>query len=501
MHNLVRCLERNALRWPNAEAVICGSQRITHGQLDARVRATAAGLRERGISEGDVVAILLGNSAEFLEITLAINAIGAIFLPLNTRLALPEWAYIIGHSGAQGLVTSAEFAASLDELRESCPHIGLVVSVGPTEGADVELDALRAQQPGNLEYAAVAESAVSRLMYTSGTTARPKGVPLTYGNVQWKIFDHLIEFGLTHEDRTLMTGPMYHVGAYDLPGTGTLYVGGSLVILPRFDPAAVLDAVEREMVTNLWLAPAMVNALLQFPLLGEYFTGTVRFITNGGEKMPVTLIERFLKVFPNAWLADAFGMTETVSGDTFLDPDHTLTKLGSVGRPVLHLEAKIVDDNDEETAPDAPGELLLRGPKVFRGYWRDEDATRKAFVDGWFRTGDIAHRDADGYLFIDDRKKDMIVSGGENIASPEVERVIYGHPAVLEVAVVAEPDPRWGEVPKAVVVLKPGSAVTGDEIIDFCRTQLAKFKVPKYVEFRDALPRTPSGKVLKRSLR
>jgi fatty-acyl-CoA synthase len=500
--NLTRALDRNAARTPDSVAVFCGDQAVSHAELRDQVRVLAAGLRSLGIGPGDVVAMIVPNSTEFLVCTLAANGAGAAFLPLNLRLAEAEWAYIIGHSRARALVIGAEHTGALPRLRAKCPALKVVIGLGGGSGCDHSFKQLMTEhRDDQAPFAAVGQDDVSRLMYTSGTTARPKGVPLTYGNILWKIFDHALEFGLTRADRTLLAGPMYHVGAYDLPGTGTLYAGGSLVIMPAFDAREVMSHIERFAVTNIWLAPAMLNAILNLEGLNSYDTGSVRFVTNGGEKMPSALIERFVAAFPNAWLADSFGMTETVSGDTFLDPEHVLDKLGSVGKPVLHLDVRIVDELNRDVPGGIAGELLLRGPKVFGGYLHDQEATERAFLDGWFRTGDIAHMDADGYLFIDDRKKDMIVSGGENIASPEVERVLYMHPAVLEAAVVAMPDERWGEVPRAVVVLRPGCESTGDELIAFCAEHLARFKVPKKVDFMSALPRTPSGKVLKRELR
>ena len=303
-----------------------------------------------------------------------------------------------------------------------------------------------------------------------------------------------------------MAGPMYHVGAFDLPGIGTWWVGGSLVILPRFDVPDLLAAIDRERPTNVWLAPAMVNAVLsaveQSPELGQLDTSSIRFITGGGEKTPVTLIERLLAAFPRARFADAYGLTETVSGDTFNDQAHMVSKIGSVGKPVLNLDLKIVGPDDAAAEPGQQGEILLRGPKVVSGYWNNPEATAAAFTaDGWFRTGDIGHLDQDGYLYIDDRKKDMIVSGGENIATSEVERVLYECDAVLEAAVVAMPDERWGEVPRAFVVLRPGREITPAELIAHCRARLAGFKTPREIVFLDVLPRNPSGKVLKRELR
>jgi fatty-acyl-CoA synthase len=508
MFNLARSLDRNADRFPDADAVIFRDTRLTHLQLLERVRALAAAFGQAGVKKGDIVALLLSNRPEFLESALAVNRIGAAFLPLNVRLAEPELEYIVRHANAVAIVTEPAFAAPVAAIGERMVSPWTVVTVGEGEGLPGTRyeSFLDGHRDAFVPAAEVSETDLHRLMYSSGTTSRPKGVPITYGNFYWKTIAQVAEFGISSADRTAMAGPMYHVGAFDLPGIGTWWVGGSLVILPRFDVPDLLAMVERDKPTNVWLAPAMVNAVLnaiqQSPELGEFDTSGIRFITGGGEKMPVTLIERLLSAFPNARFADAYGLTETVSGDTFNDQAHTLTKIGSVGKPVLNLDLKILGPDDAEVEAGHSGEILLRGPKVVSGYWNNPDATAAAFTpDGWFRTGDIGHLDKDGYLYIDDRKKDMIVSGGENVATSEVERVLYEHDAVLEAAVVGMPDPRWGEVPRAFIVLRPGQDITAEALIAHCRARLAGFKTPKKIEFLDALPRNPSGKVLKRELR
>ena len=342
---------------------------------------------------------------------------------------------------------------------------------------------------------------IHRLMYTSGTTGRPKGVMITHANLAWKNLAHIVEFGVTAADIGLACGPLYHVGALDLTTTTLIASGAQTVIHPVFDAAAVVDEIERSRVTMIWLAPAMVNEIMSLPDVEQRDLSSVRIMVAGGEKMPIPLIERIQRTFPAAWFADAYGLTETVSGDTFLDRDSTIAKLGSVGRPCLHLEVGIWDEEGISQPPGVPGEVVLRGPKVFAGYWRDPTATEQAFAGGWFHTGDVGVIDEDGYLYIVDRLKDMILSGGENIASSEVERVLYEHPAVQEAAVVGRADDRWGEVPVACVVLRPGQSASANALIEHCRGQLARYKVPKDVLFLDALPRNPSGKVLKRELR
>ncbi len=511
MFNLTRSLDRNADRTPHEDAVIFRGARLTHLQLLDRVNALAAAFREAGVGKGDIVALLMGNRPEFLESALAVNRVGAAFLPLNVRLAEPELEYIIRHAGAVAVVTEPAFAGPAAAVGARLATRWTVVTAGQDAGAPagaVCYEAfLGAHRGASVSPADVGEADLHRLMYSSGTTAHPKGVPITYRNLYWKTLGHVAEFGISAADRTAMAGPMYHVGAFDLPGIGTWWVGGSLVILPRFDVPDLLATVERERPTNIWLAPAMVNAVLnavaQSPELGRHSTASIRFITGGGEKMPVTLIERLLAAFPNARFADAYGLTETVSGDTFNDAAHTLSKIGSVGKPVVNLDVKILGPDDTPVEPGAAGEIALRGPKVVSGYWKNPEATEAAFTpDGWFRTGDIGHLDSDGYLYIDDRKKDMIVSGGENVATSEVERVLYEHEAVLEAAVVGMPDARWGEVPRAFIVAKPGhEGLTADALIAHCRMRLASFKTPKEIVFLDLLPRNPSGKVLKRQLR
>ncbi len=338
-------------------------------------------------------------------------------------------------------------------------------------------------------------------MYTSGTTGRPKGVMLTHANLAWKNYAHITEFGFTGDDIGLACGPLYHVGALDLVTTTMIAVGATTIIHRVFDAERVVDEIERSRVTSVWAAPAMVRAILDVPGIEQRDLSSVRVIIAGGEKMPIPYIERLRTTFPSAWFADAYGLTETVSGDTFLDRESTRSKLGSVGRPCLYLELDLWDEHGVSVPTGERGEVVLRGPKVFKGYWRDPDATRAAFAGGWFHTGDIGVKDHDGYLSIVDRLKDMIVSGGENIASSEVERVLYEHESVVEAAVVGRPDDRWGEVPVAYVVISADTTATPDELIEHCRAQLAKFKVPRDVVLIDELPRNPSGKVLKRELR
>jgi acyl-CoA synthetase (AMP-forming)/AMP-acid ligase II len=476
---------------------------LTYRELHDRANSLAQGLKDLGVQEGDIVAILLYNCAEYIEVTFAVNQIGAVWLPLNFRLAAEEFQYILENAGARAVVTETAFVPVVASLAENLPDLKQLLVLGSDHPDGWHsYDDLTAHNLGaRPSHAEVGQDDLHRLMYTSGTTAHPKGVMLTYGNLYWKNIGHILTFDITHTDRTLVVGPLYHVGGMDLTGTGTLYAGGSLVILKKFDPVDVLKAIDKEKATNLWLSPAMTIMLFNEPSFNQYNVSSVRFIIDGGEKMPATLIKEFKNRFPKAWFADAYGLTETVSGDTFLAKDRMLNKLGSVGKPVPHLHVRVVDDDGRDVPSHNLGEICLKGPKVFKGYWKNPEATAEALRGGWFHTGDIGTLDEEGYLYIMDRKKDMIISGGENIASPEVERVIYELPAVLEAAVVGIPHPKWLEVPKAYVVLKPGASLTSEEIKQYCIQKMARFKVPKEIAFIDQLPRNPSGKVLKRELR
>ena len=351
---------------------------------------------------------------------------------------------------------------------------------------------LRAAHPGDL----------FRLMYTSGTTDRPKGVMHTYSNFYWKSSAHVIALGLAPTDRLLVAGPLYHVGAFDLPGMAVLWVGGTLSILRDFTAAHAVAAIARERLTGAWLAPVMLGAILAEASCGANDLDSVRWVVvGGGERTPEARIKAFYDRFTRARYVDAYGLTETCSGDTMMEAGRELEKIGSVGRALAHVELEIRGPDGQPLAPGDTGEICLRGPKVTPGYWRDAENTKAAFFDDWLRTGDVGHLDAEGFLTVTDRKKDMIISGGENIYPAELEAVLEACPGIAEAAVVARADPRWGEVPVAVVVRRPGAAVSAEDVNALFQGRLARFKHPRDVVFADALPRNAMGKVLRYQLR
>jgi fatty-acyl-CoA synthase len=494
-------LEHHAQRTPAKPFAVFGDHRVTYGEMADWAAELAAGLQARGVGAGAVVGLLSYNSIEFLATIFAANYLGAIAMPINWRLAAAELRFILDHSEARALVCDdacLDLAnAATSDLERDLVRICTTPEhhAGWERFSDVPVASAR---PNRMP---VEGDDVHRLMYTSGTTGRPKGVMLSYANLAWKNYAHITEFGFTGADIGLACGPLYHVGALDLVTTTMIAVGATTIIHRVFDAARVVDEIERSRVTCVWTAPAMVRAILDVPGIEARDLSSVRVLIAGGEKMPIPFIERLSRTFPSAWFADAYGLTETVSGDTFLDRESTVSKLGSVGRPCLYLELDIWDEHGASMPAGERGEVVLRGPKVFKGYWRDPEATATAFAGGWFHTGDIGVKDADGYVYIVDRLKDMIVSGGENIASSEIERVLYEHESVVEAAVVGRADERWGEVPVAFVVVSAGATTTPAELVEHCRGQLAKFKVPKEVTFVAELPRNPSGKILKRELR
>jgi fatty-acyl-CoA synthase len=491
MINLSSFIAFHARRTPDRCALKYRGEEISYATFDRRIGIVGGWLTSRGIGADDVVAVLMKNSTAFLEIAFAVSHIGAVFLPINYRLSADEVGYIVGNSGARLLIADEEFAS----IAAGGAPVVLLDEAAQSSATKLAPDV--ASAPVLLR----APSDLMRLMYTSGTTDRPKGVMLSYDNMYWKSADQTVVLGLSAETRLLVVGPLYHVGALDLPGIAVLWHGGLLSIHRNFEPDQALAAIEAEKLNAAWFAPVMTTAILTCANRQRYDVSSLRWAIGGGERTPEARIRAFSQYFTNARYIDAYGLTESCGGDSFMEAGREIEKIGSTGRANPHVEIEIRDDSGQRLASGENGEICLRGPKVTRGYWKDSEKTKAAFFGDWFRTGDIGYLDDDGFLYLTDRKKDMIISGGENIASSEVERVIYEMPQVREVAVIGMPDPRWGERPVAVVVLTDNAALELSDLAEHCRKRLAAFKVPKQLIIRDHLPRNPSGKVLKRVLR
>lgn len=497
MFNLSRCLAVNAGQRPTGEALVFGDLRLDWQTLEARVQHLAAALAQRGVGESSIVAVLMKNSPAFVELIYAISHLGAVILPLNFRLSAEEVDYIANHAGAAMIV-----ADDLFKTQAAGANLPLII-LDESGQADIGHALLDASQGRRLMSPTHrGRDDIFRLMYTSGTTSRPKGVVHTYDNFYWKCFDHTLSLELNQKTRLLVVGPLYHVGGCDLPGLGVHLAGGTIVLLRDYDPRRVLETIEREKIDGIWLAPVMANDILNLPAEDLPDVSSLRWCVAGGERTPESRIRTFFERFSGARYVDAYGMTETVSGDTLMESGREFDKIGSVGRALRFVEIEIRNEDGMRLPSGEQGEICMRGPKVMHAYWRDPQKTAEAFFpDGFLRSGDAGYMDADGFLFITDRQKDMIISGGENISSSEVERVVYEHPAIREAAVYARPHTRWGEVVIAAVVLAEGKAITYQQLADHCRTRLAGFKCPQDMVVMTQLPRNPSGKVLKRALR
>ena len=490
MVNLSSFIKYHGLNTPERAAIFYQGRYVTYGDLHDRVERLAGFLLTKSLEPGNVVAVLMKNSPAFIEIALAVSHIGTVFLPINFRLALEEIKYICENADAQLLFVDEEFENSDFAIPS--------VTVDANAQGDTRFLCERSEP---VQAIPRSPEDLFRLIYTSGTTSHPKGVMHTYDNFYWKCNDHSIVLDLNADIRLLVSGPLYHVGAFDLPGIGVLWRGGMLAIQRDFDPEECLRLIDDQQLNAGWLAPVMTGAVLESAAAEKTNLSSMEWIIGGGERTPEQRIKDFSTVFPRARYIDAYGLTESGSGDTFMVGGRELEKIGSTGRATPHVEIKITDEEGITLLSGQVGEICLRGPKIFKGYWRDKEKTEEVFNDGWFCTGDAGFLDDENFLYVTDRLKDMIISGGENIASLELERVIQMIPEVSEVAVVGVPDDKWGEVPVAVVVCQAGKALDLEALREHCGQKLAPFKVPKKLIIRDALPRNPSGKLLKRFIR
>jgi acyl-CoA synthetase (AMP-forming)/AMP-acid ligase II len=478
-------LDRAARYYAQRTALASEGRRSTFRELYDRVAGLAALLTRRGVRKGDRLALLLPNGPDYVELVYACSWLGAIAVPLNTRLSVTEIDRVLANATPRGLIRHS----SMPEPAASVPWQVVV----DQELLDVEPDL----PPVPL----YDPDAMLALIYTSGTTGRPKGVALTHASAMADV-DH-VNYWMPYREGGvyLHAAPMFHIADFPLMFAAPA-VGAAQVTLPRFSAESFCATVERERVTHTVLVPTMINLLTQYADLKAHALGSVEVLGYGGSPMAPELIRRTRAVLPQVKLVQVYGLSETGFLTGLQDHEHTEARLLSCGRPCPGVDLRVVDEWGQELATGEAGEIVTRGTNVMPGYWNDPQETLAAFRNGMFRTGDIGYQDADGYVYIRDRLKDMIVSGGENVYSGEVEAVLYAHPAIREAAVFGVPDSKWGELVMACVVLKPGQALTVDELIAYCRRSLASYKVPRRVEFSDTdLPISGSGKILKRALR
>ena len=499
--NLAQILDWNRYRHETRTALIFEDQEWTYAQLDDEVNALAAGLLSIGLGEDDMLALVARNCPAYLITTLAVAKIGGVFLPLNTGLHQRELDYLLGHAGAVAVASEDEFFEAVSPICAGLSEVRHLLSLTATvpEGWIGYHQLLEAHAGARVKTVARSDDDLQRILYTSGTTSRPKGAMITHGNSNANMDAQVVELGLTRDDRILNFAPLYHVGGLDIPGFGTWYVGATMILLRRFDARRILEVVSRERITGMVMVATMVHLIRKLEDRKDFDTNSVKWLIFS--QVPESLYHETREVFPKARLIEGYGMTETCNGVSYLDEAHMLSKTGSVGRPMPRVDIRVVDESGAPVPVGELGEIVMRGPTVGPGYWRDPVATAAAHRNGWFHSGDIGRFDEDGYLYVIDRLKDMIRSGGENIASSEIEETIYQHPAVYEAAVIGVPHPKWVETPKAFVVLHKGMELTADQLISHCRGHLASFKMPRYVEFMDELPRNPTGKVLKTVLK
>jgi long-chain acyl-CoA synthetase len=478
-------LGRAARYYPEQVALSSGETRRTFRELRDRVAGIAAALGERGFRVGDRLVLLLPNESDYLELVYACAWLGLIAVPVNTRLSIPEIDHIIADANPRGLIRHLSLPAPTVK-----PSWELVLDKEPLDlRSDSHPDAIYDPE------------AILALIYTSGTTGHPKGVVVSHANILANV-DHLNYWMPYREGGVhLHAAPIFHILDFPFMFAAPAF-GVRQVTIPKFSPQGLCETVERERVSQSVLVPTMINLLVQFSELEKYDLSSLERLAYGGSPVAPELIHRMRKVLPNLKLIQGYGLSEAGFLTGLKDHEHTEDRLLSCGRTCPGVDLRVVDESGKELEVGGHGELVVRGANVMRGYWNNPEETKPAFRDGFFRTGDVGYRDADGYFYILDRLKDMIVTGGENVYSGEVEAVIYQHPAVREAAVFGVPDPQWGELVAASVVRKPGMPLSENELITHCRRSLANYKVPRRVELSDTeLPKSGTGKILKRILR
>lgn len=495
-------LARNARRSPDTVALVFGDTHVTFSEFDLRVNRLANALASRGVTPGDKVAVLMYNRLELLESYFACQKLGAAAVPVNFRLTAPELAYIFDNSDASVVLTDPELAPLAVEAAGSVPAVRFIASAGaPIDGTE-SYEQLLATGATTAPVVAVVESDLAFIMYTSGTTGRPKGAMLTHQNLMMNTINWVMELEARAGDIWLSGLPLFHIGGLNgvLP---FLYLGATSVITPstNFDPLESLRLLERHRVTICYFVPTQWQQICSLPQLADVDTSVLRRAMWGASQAPVSTLELLVASFPSVGIVNAFGQTEMSSNTTFLKAEDAVRKMGSVGHAAVNVEFRVVDADGADVAPGEIGEIVYRGPTVMKGYYRNPEATAEAFAGGWFHSGDLVRQDEEGFVYVVDRIKDMIISGGENIYPAELERVFARHEAVADVAVFGVPHPRWVETPAAAVVLKAGAIATSEELIEYAKGELASYKKPSAVYFVDALPRNASGKILKRELR
>ncbi|MGV0578473.1 fatty acyl-CoA synthetase [Mycolicibacterium elephantis] len=504
-HGLADLLRRSATRYPNKTALLTPDTALTFDELDGLVDSVAAALHERELHKGCRLAILSRNNWQFVVASYAAARCGVLLVPINFMLTAEEVAYILEHSRADGIIASGEFCgtaqAALERI-ERRVHARAVIGDSSGVAADSwenfnDWSLLAGAAP----QVAMADDEPIRIMYTSGTESRPKGVLLSSRSLVHSYLSAIVGGEMCAQDIDLHTMPFYHCAQLDCFLGPDIYLGATSVVLPKPEPVAILTAIERHGVTKFFAPPTVWISLLRSPQFDDFDLTSLRKGYYGASSMPTEVLNEIRKRLPQVRLWNLYGQTEMAPVATVLGPEEQASKAGAAGYPALNVETAVVDETGVSVVPGTVGEIVHRSPHLTLGYWRDDVKTTEAFRDGWFHSGDLGFFDDDGCLTVVDRKKDMIKTGGENVASREVEEAIYQHPDVAEVAVFGVPHPKWIEAVCAAVIPREKANLTEQAVVAHCSGRLAGFQIPKHVFVVNSLPKNPSGKILKRELR
>jgi len=484
---------------PDRNAITFEGTTWTYSELIDRIDRFAAVLAEGGVGAGDRVGYLGLNHSNFFVSMFACSRLGAIFVPINFRLTGPELAFIAGDAGCVVMIADDQHRPVIDGVRAEIPAKRFLSAETGAEGWQMMDDLISATEP-IAKGVAVSPDDVAMIMYTSGTTGLPKGAMLTHGNIAWNNINALHAIDLGSKEVALVVAPIFHIGGLNVTTIVTLQKGGHVILHRSFDPGAALEAIQANSVTNMFGVPAMFLFMSQHPDFEDTDLTSLNVVVVGGAPVPEPLTRTYLaKGVP---FAQGYGLTETAPMASFLLPDYALDKVGSAGFAPLYTDLAVLDDNGEPTPTGERGEICIKGPSVMKGYWNRPDATAEAIdSEGWFHSGDIGYLDEGGFLFVVDRLKDMVISGGENVYPAEVESALFQHPCIADVAVIGLPDERWGEAVTAVVVCTNGESITLESLREWAGERLARYKLPTRLHTIAELPRTSSGKVLKYELR
>ena len=499
-------LSRSARKFPNKTAVVFRDKRLTYKEVNDRANAVADSLPRLGIRKGDRVAFLSGNTVEYIEMYFGPAKAGAIFTPINTNMVVRELEYVLNYVQPKLLILQPRFLDTIQSIKGRLSiktYVVMGIEVPGMENYEQLIREGSKEEPG----VELDGEDIALIIFTGGTTGMPRGAMHAHRGLIYNAHAMAIDFSQTYDDVEIHMTPMYHTAMASQTYSSTL-MGNKHVILDGFEPTQVLEAIVKEKVTIGFMVPTIINALLQVPDLQKYDLSSLRTILYGGAPMPMKLLEKALKTI-GCGFTQLFGQTEGGPLIATLPPeDHVVEgspekvkRSSASGRAIVNYEIRVVDGQDRDVPVGEVGEVIGRSVSMTRGYWDRPEETAEVLKNGWLHTGDLARMDEDGYIYVVERKKDMIISGGKNIYSPEIEEVLYRHPAILEATVFGVPDDYWGEAVKACVVLKQGNELTEEEVIQFCKEHLASYKKPKSVDILKELPKSPQGKILKRVLR